>query len=81
MNTSYNDNYSYNADIISASADANVNDHSRNSALSFNAPEDSYGTGFTSGGVWPDPMTFDKPTERADRYIERKQGSESFFLY
>ena len=46
MNTNYNNNYSYNADIISASADANINDHSRNSALYFNAPEDSYGTGF-----------------------------------
>ena len=50
MNTSYSnnyDNYNSNADITSVSADANVNDHSRNSALSFNAPEDSYGTGFT----------------------------------
>ena len=45
MNTNCN-NYNSNADVISASADANVNDHSRNSALSFNAPEDSYSTGF-----------------------------------
>lgn len=49
MNTSYSnnyDNYNSNADITSVSADTNVNDHSRNSALSFNAPEDSYSTGF-----------------------------------
>ena len=44
MNTNYSNNY--NADITSTSADANVNDHSRNNALSFNAPEDSYSTGF-----------------------------------
>ena len=49
MNYSNNyDNYNSNADIISVNADANVNvnDHSRNNALPFNALENSYSTGF-----------------------------------
>ena len=47
MNMNYSNNYD-NADIISVNADANVNvdDHSRNNALPFNAPENSYSTGF-----------------------------------
>lgn len=48
MNTNYSNNYNSNADIISVNADANVNvnDHSRNNARPFNAPENSYSTGF-----------------------------------
>lgn len=46
MNTNYSNDYNSNADIISVSADANVNDNSRNNVLSFNAPKDPYSTGF-----------------------------------